>query len=213
VILILVGIFVLEQGAQVFAPVAEIAGLSTEYAKEVAVIPPTLYNVQAANYTFAAEDVEGGRQYEGSLTVAGGREVGFYVMDAGNFTLWRAGQPASLTVDNPNAISYNFTLSPPSSGSYYFIFENQESSPLVVVFSLSSLQYVTVLNPLVGYAGYELLLLGIVFSLLGISGGGRKRAEAKRAVRTVESGWKCKFCDARNPGNEQFCGKCGRAQS
>jgi len=212
VILILVGIFVLEQGPQVFAPVAEIADLSTQYTKEVAVIPPTLYNVPAANYTFTSESLEAGRQYEGSLNVGGGHEVGFYVMNAGNFTLWRASQPASLTVDNPNAISYNFTFSPTSSGSYYFIFENQENSPLVVVFSLSSLLDITVLNPFVEYAGYELLLLGIVFSLLGVSGGGGRRAEAKRVGR-AESGWKCKFCGARNAGNEQFCGKCGRAQN
>jgi hypothetical protein len=209
----LVAIFVLEQGAQIFAPLAEVAGLSTQYAKEDVILPPTLYSVRASNYSFATETLLGGSQYVGSLEVADGRQVGFYVMDEGNYSLWRVGRPASLVLANPNAISYNFTISPSLSATYYFVFDNQEDSPLAVVFSLSSIQTVTVLNPFVGYAGYELLFLGVVLSFFGLSGGGGK-PKTKRTVRKAEAGWKCKFCGASNPGDTPtFCGKCGRAQN
>lgn len=196
-----------------FAPMAEVAGLSTQYTKESVVLPPTLYGVPAANYSFAVETLRGDRQYIGSLQVADGRQVGFYIMDEGNFSLWRNGRPASLILANPNVISYNFTLSPSLSGTYYFVFDNQESSPLAVVFGLSSVQNVVVLSPFVTYAGYELLLLGVVLSFFGLRGGGRK-TEKKQAAKIAETGWKCKFCGARNPGEKPtFCAKCGRAQN
>jgi len=217
ILLILAAVFVLEQGVQIFAPVAKVAGLSTQYTQENVIVPPTLYSVHAANYSYAPETLLSGRQYAGSLQVADSRQLGFYVMDEGNFSIWRTGRPASLILANPNAISYNFTLSLPLSGTYYFVFDNQENSPLTVVFTLSSVQDVTVLNPFVAYAGYELLLLGIVFFIIGTRGGGKKK-EAKRVVQTAkverESGWNCKFCGASNPGDKPtFCIKCGRAQN
>jgi hypothetical protein len=207
----LVAVFVLEQGAQIFTPVAEIAGLSSQYAKEYPIVPATLYSVPAANYTFASESLPSG-QYVGSLVVADARQVGFYVMNEGNFSLWRVGRPASLILANPSAISYNFSLSPTSSGTYYFVFDNPDNSPVAVVFALNSVQNIMVLNPFVEYAGYELLLVGVVLSIFGLRGGG-SRAKTKRSVQAVESGWKCKFCGAKNPGEQPtFCYKCGRAQ-
>jgi len=181
--------------------------------------PQTLYSVPAGNYTFASEAISGGRQCVGSLDVADGRQVGFYVMDAANFSLWRVGRPASVILANPNALSYNFTFSTTASETYYFVFSNQENSPVTLVFTLSSVQDITTLNPFVEYAGYELLLLGIVLSFFGLRGG-RKRAEEKKAPQApqspqpVETGWKCKFCGTRNIGEEPtFCSKCGRAQN
>jgi len=213
VLLVLAALFVLQQGAQVFAPVAEVAGLTTQYTKEDVILPPTLYSIPAANYTFALETLSGGRQYVGSLEVGGGRSVGFYVMDEGNFSLWRIKRPASLVVANPNAISYNFTLSASLSGTYYFVFENQESSPLDVVFGLSSIQPITILNPFVGYAGYELLLLGAVLCFFGLRGGGNK-PETKPGLHNAGAVWKCKFCGAKNRADEStFCAKCGRARN
>lgn len=213
VLLVLAAFFVLEQGAQMLAPAAQIAGLSTEYTKENAILPPTLYSVSASNYSYASEPLTAGVRYVGSLEVADARQVAFYLMDEGNFSLWRAGRPPSLILDNPSAVSFNFTLAPANSGVYYFVFDNPENNPVAVVFVLSSVQDIMVLNPLVGYAGYELLLLGIVFSFFGLRGGGHK-AETKRAGRTSERGWKCKFCGARNPGDKPtFCSECGRSQN
>jgi hypothetical protein len=202
-----------------FAPIASVAGFATHYASESVIVPPTLYNVPAANYTFAPEDLAGGTRLVGAVQVAGGREVGLYVMNEDNFSLWRAGRPASLILAEPMAISYNFTFSPTASGTYYFVFGNQDSTPSVVIFSLSSVQEVTVLNPLVQYAGLELLLLGMVLFLLGLGGGrpknkGKPSTQRVDSARTRGSGWDCKFCGARNPAEVQvFCPKCGRAQN
>ena len=209
VLLILMAIFVLEEGPQVFAPVADIAGLSAHYTEESVILPPTLYSVPAANYSFASEDLRGGGQLVGSLEVGAGGQVAFYVMDEGNFSLWRAGRPASVVLAKPLVVSYNFTFSPTSSGAYYFVFANQGISSLQVIFSLSSVQDIVVLSPFVQYAGFELFLLGAVLTFFGLRGGGRK-VEAKRAS---DSGWKCKFCGAGNVKEDRtFCDKCGRAQ-
>jgi len=210
VLLLLAAFFVLQQGAQVLAPVADIAGLSTHYAQERVVVPPTLYSVPALNFTFASEYLTGGVQFVGSVNVAEGRQVGFYVMDEGNFSLWRADRPASLVLAEPLAISYNFTISPAVSGMYYFVFENEDTTPHVVIFSLSSIQNVVLLNPLVDYAGFELLLLGLLFCFFGLRGRkGKKDAKSKPG-----SAWKCRFCGARNTtGDRTFCAKCGRAQN
>jgi len=212
VLLILVSIFVFEQGAQVLAPVADLTGLSAGYTKENVILPPTLYSVPASNYTFVSEDIAGGSQLVGSLEVGDGGQVAFYVMDEGNFSLWRTGQPASLVLAKPLAVSYNFTLSPPSSGTYYFVFANHSDTPLDVIFSLSSAQEVVVLSPFVQYAWLELFLLGAVLTFLGLRGGKPKaQVEAKPVIRP---GWKCKFCGAENDVKERmFCGKCGRAQN
>jgi hypothetical protein len=216
ILLILVSIFVLEEGAQVLAPVADLAGLSSRLTAENVILPPTLYSVPASNYTFATEDIPGGSQLVGSLEVGDGGQVAFYVMDEGNFSLWRTGHPASLVLARPLAVSYNFTLSLPSSGTYYFVFANHGDSPLDVIFSLSSAQEVVVLSPFVQYAWLELFLLGALFTFVGLSGGKPKaQVEAKRVAEPVaEPGWKCKFCGAENDLKERmFCGKCGRAQN
>jgi len=195
-----------------FVPVAEVAGLTTQYTEAGVITPPTLYSVPAANYSFALETLPGGRQYVGSLEVADGRQVALYVMDEGNFSIWRNGRPASLLLANPNAVSYNFTLRLSRSGTYYFVFDNEENSPLTVVFALSSIQVIVILNPFVGYAGYELLLIGAVLSMFGLRGG--NKTETKHGAQAVQIGWKCKFCGATNLGDEStFCAKCGRAQS
>jgi hypothetical protein len=209
VFLILVAILLFEQGVQVLTPLADIAGLSSHYTKETVILSPTLYSVPASNYSFVSEDLPGGSQFVGSLQVADGREVAFYVMNEGNFSLWRTGRPPVLVLVEPIAVSYNFTLSPSVPGTYYFVFDNQDNSPRTVIFSLSSTQTVTALNPLLQYAGFELLLLGAVLSFLGLRGGKRKPEPSP----VVESGWKCKFCGALNEEERVFCVKCGRSQS
>jgi len=206
-LLILVAMFLLQQGPALLTSAADLAGLSTHYTRENSVLPPTLYSVPAENYTFISADLTGGSELSGSLQVADDRQVAFYVMNEGNFSLWRDGRPASLAAANLMATTYNFTFSPPSSGAYYFVFDNQDNSPVTVIFGVGTIQSVTVLSPFVEYAWLELLVIGLLLALLGARGGGRKK-EARRG-----SGWKCKFCGAKNLGETTFCAKCGRARS
>jgi len=211
VLLLLASIFMLQQGTQILAPLADVAGLSTHYVQENTIIPPTLYTVPASNFTFASEFLTSGGQFVGSVNVANGRQVGFYVMNEGNFSLWRAGRPAVLVLAEPLVISYNFTISPTYSGTYYFVFQNEDATPHAVIFTLSSVQNVVALNPLLQYAGFELLFLGIVLCYFGLRGGRKRKDEAKGRG---DSGWKCKYCGAKNATEDRtFCAKCGRAQN
>ena len=215
VLLILGAILLFQQGAQVLTPLADISGLSSHYAKETVILPPTLYSISASGNSSVSEDLPSGSQIVGSLQVAEGRDVAFYVMDAGNFSLWSTKHPSVTVLAEPIAISYNFSLSPNVAGTYYFVFDNQDNSPRTVIFSLSSVQTVTVLNPLVQYASFELLFVGLVLSYLGLKGGKRKPESSPvvEETRTWAPSWKCKFCGALNGEERAFCVKCGRSQS
>jgi len=210
VLLILVAMLILRQGTQVLTPLAGLAGLSSSYTKETVLLPPTLLSVPASNYSFVSEDLPLGSGLTGSLQVADGREVAFYVMNQGNFSLWRAGHPSSLVLAEPIVVSYNFTLSPSEAGTYFFVFDNQDTSPRTVIFNLSTTQSVTVLNPFIQYSGFELLIVGVGLSLLGLRGGGKK-AKPNPVLKSV---WKCKFCGALNETDGRaFCVECGRSQA
>ncbi len=206
--LIVIGVFMLDQGPNVLNPIAEGLGLVSQYSKQNAVLPPTLVSIPPSNYSSVSIDLRANVQLRGSMEVADGREIAFYVMNEGNFSHWRAGRPSAVILVKPTAITYNFTFSPSADGTYYFIFDNQDTSRRVVIFSLSAVNTVIVLNPLIQYAGFEALGIGIVLSLLALRGG-RKRPEA----RPVEAdGWVCKFCGAENRGVQSFCEKCARSQ-
>ncbi len=209
VLLIIAGVLLFQQGTQVLTPLADITGQASHYTQETVILSPTLYSIPASNYSFVSEDLSSGSQLVGSLQVAEGREVAFYVMNEGNFSLWRTGHPSALVLAEPIAVSYNFTLSPSVAGTYYFVFDNQDNSPRTVIFTLSSAQSVTALNPLLQYADFELLLIGVILSFLGLRGGKKK----SKPSPVVESGWKCKFCGAMNEEALAFCVKCGRSRS
>jgi hypothetical protein len=212
VVMILAGVFLFNQGTQLLVPIAETAGLTSHYVNETAILPPTLFSVPSSNYTFATANLNPGMQVTGSLQVSNARQVAFYVMDEGNFSLWRQGRPSTVLLAQPVAISYNFTFSPPSTGTYFFIFDNQNNGVQTVIFSLSAIENVTVLSPFVQYAGFELLLVGIVLSYLSLRGGKKGKQDRKEQSPEV-SGWKCKYCGTVNSDlNSQFCSNCGRSR-
>jgi len=208
VLLIIAGVLLFQQGTQVLTPLADITGQASHYTQETVILSPTLYSIPASNYSFVSEDLSSGSQLVGSLQVAEGREVAFYVMNEGNFSLWRTGHPSALVLAEPIAVSYNFTLSPSVAGTYYFVFDNPDNSPRTVIFTLSSTQSVTAVNPLLQYANFELLFIGVILTFLGLRGG--KKKSKPRPV--VESGWKCRFCGAMNEEERAFCVKCDRSR-
>lgn len=207
-LLIVVAIFVLEQGPQVLSPIAGGLGLETHYQAEVPILSPTLISIPPTNYTFLSAALGGNGHVDGSVEVADGREIAFYVMNEGNFSQWRAGRPSAVVFVRASGISYNFTFPVPASGTYYFVFDNQDTSRRVITFRLNAVEDVTVLSPIVQFAGYEILAIGIVFSLVGVKGGGRKPEPRTLKV----GGWECKFCRAENAGDQIFCESCGRSQ-
>ena len=197
----------IEQGPQFLSPIGQTLGLASHYQTEIPILPTTLVGVPPGNYSFLPADLGGGAQVEGALEVAGGHEVAFYVMDEGNFSLWRAGNPSATILARPTMISSNFTFTPATSGRYYFVFDNQDTARRVVIFSLDSVENVTLLNPIIEFAGYEVLLVGIILSFLGTKGERKQEAGSGRTDR-----WKCKFCGAKSTRDQTFCLKCGRSQ-
>lgn len=219
-VIMLVGVFVLNEGVQVVMPFAELAGLVSHVQTEKLLLSPTLLTVAPSTYSFIPVDLRGGVKVMGSLEVGAGQEVGFYVMDEGNFTLWRASQPSSVILAKPIAITYNFTITPKTTSSYYFVFDNPDTTRRVVIFSLSTLVNTTVANPMIDYSGYLIFALGIVLFAIGARTGKRKpkpevqikREAHARAEAKPETAVRCKFCGAEVPKGEKFCAKCGRAQ-
>ena len=208
-ILILAGVFTIQQGPQFLSPVAQLLGLTSHVQTVNPILPSTLLSVPPSNYTFLSSDLSADVQVQGTLEVTDGREIAFYVMDQGNFSLWRAGQPSTIILAKPTTISYNFTFTPTTSGTYFFIFDNQDTARRAVIFSLSSVENLTVLNPVVEFAGYETSLVGLILCLFGI-GTGKKRETI--SAEATEAGWKCRFCGAVNTGDQTFCEHCGRSQ-
>jgi hypothetical protein len=212
-LLMLVGGFVVYQGAAIITPIAEIFGLVSYVQTQRALIPSTLLNVAASNYSFVSADLQGGVQVVGSFQVVDGREIAMYVMDEGNFSLWRTGHPSAIILAKPIAMSYNFTLTPRTTGTYYFVFDNEDTSRRTVIFSLSLIEDTAVISPVIGYAGYEIFAVGIILSAIGVRTGKRKpEPEPEVISETVETGVRCKFCGAGLAEGETFCAKCGRAQ-
>jgi hypothetical protein len=207
-LLMVAGIFVLNQGIQILSPIAEILGQASRVQTERLLLPPTLLTVPASDYAFLPADLQGGVSVKGSLQVSGAQEVAMYVMTEGNFSLWRAGQPTAILLAKPVAITYNFTITPQASGTYYFVFDNQDTTKRVVIFSLSVLQDTIVLSPTIEYAGYEVFAVGVVLFAIGARTGKRK-PEPKEIE---ETGVRCKFCGARIVQDQTFCEKCGRSQ-
>lgn len=208
-LLVLVGIFIVNRGPQLLTPLAEAFGLVSYVQTVTAITEPTLLSVAPSNYTYLPVDLTARVQTRGMLMVGDGKEVGFYVMNEGNFSEWRNGHPSRVVLAKPFVVSYNFTFTPIAGGTYFFVFDNQDTSRRVVIFSLSIVQIRTVLQPVAEYAGYELLVIGILFAVLGLKTGRNKPVEPLEA-RTI--GWICKFCGAENNSDQLFCSKCGRSQ-
>lgn len=209
-LVVLAGFFVLYQGPQILLPIAEEFGFVFHLQNETPLYALTLLNVPASTFAFLAADLKGGVVAKGSLQVGDGREIAFYVMDEINFSQWKRGQPSVLLIAKPFTTTYNFSFAPNAGGTYYFIFDNEDTSRRAIVFSLSLIETTIILSPIMGFAGYELLSIGVTLSAHSVRGGKEK---TKLQPEIVEpAGWKCRFCGAQNTGAIAFCEKCGRSQ-
>ncbi len=207
ILLVVIGLFLINQGSDVLNPLATLLGLTSHSTIETAVIPPTLITVAPMNFTWLSVHLDANVPVSGSFDVGGGRQIDFYVMNQGNFSKWREGRPSAVVLAQFATSLHNFTFTPRSEGSYYFVFENQDNSRRRVLFSLNAARDVLVVHPVVQYLGYILLAVGVLLTILGV-GGGRKVPEVREAAT---AGWKCGFCGAENPPDQTFCESCGRS--
>lgn len=207
------GLYVADQGTQILAPVAEVTGQMTGGLSVTPVVSSTLLSVPASNYTYLTVNLKENVKVNGLVQVEGGSQVGFYIMTSENFTQWRHGNPSAIAFAKPDAISYNFTFVPNADGLYYFIFSNQDAGHKNVIFSLNAVTYTTTPSPLIQYAEFELIIVGILLIIIGIKTGKRSRRWKEHVPSLEETATKCKFCGTALGTGEMFCPKCGRSQS
>jgi hypothetical protein len=213
IILVLLSIFILEQGPQVLNPFAQAAGLSSPTEVETPILPQTLISVPPGNYSYLPVSLSANIPVKGTFEVTGNHELAFYVMNQGNFSQWRAGHPSAVLLVKSTAAFYNFTLTPVVSDTYDFIFENSDSSARDVVFSLSAVQNTVTISPIIQFAGIETLAIGIIFAYFGVRGGKKKikQPSEPQPIPAEVAGWSCKYCGTRNGEGEIFCESCGRS--
>lgn len=214
VLLALLGIFLMNQGSQIIVPLAESLGLTSHLRTENALIAPTLLTVPPMNSTYISTHLTSAGQVSGSFHVGTGREVDFYVMNEKSYHDWRAGRPATILVSVLSTSLYNFTVKLDSEQSYYFVFENQDSTRRTVVFTLYTVGDAIVIHPAVQNLPYGLTAIGVLLFIWGITTGKKKpqRVEATHAEEAAVAGWRCRFCRAENPLGETFCQNCRRSR-
>lgn len=196
------------------APVAEVTGQMTGIVSVTPLVSSTLLSVPASNYTYLTVNLRENVKTNGIVQVESGTPVGFYIMTSGNFTQWRHGNPSAVALAEPDAINYNFTFVPNVDGLYYFIFSNQDTGHKDVIFSLNAVTYTTTPSPIIQYAEFELMIVGILLIIIGIKTGKKKSRTWKEPVTAIDDkATKCKFCGKPLGTDEMFCSKCGRSQS
>jgi hypothetical protein len=210
ILLIMVGVFLISQGGEVLTPIAEVVGLSSHLRAETPLVAPTLLTVAPMNYTWISIHLDGNVQVTGAFQVGVGREIDFYVMDEGNFSNWQAGRPAAVLLATLSTSLHNFTLTPRFASSYYFVFENQDNTRHVVIFTLNLVNEMVVIHPAVEYLPYALVGLGILLSAWGLRSGRRTPERPEEAAAAPR--WRCRFCGTENPLEQAFCENCGRSQ-
>ena len=203
------GLYVGNQGTQILIPVAQVTGLVSQGVSVTPVISSTLLSVPASNYTYSTANLKENIRTTGLLQVEGGSEIGFYVMNEGNFSQWSHGYPSVTSVAKPDAINYNFTFAPDVSGAYYFVFSNQDPVHKNVLFTLKTVESTTIPSPFIQYADFEMLILGVLLTIVAVKTG--KKPPKYRSEEDVAL--KCKFCGKKLMTGEMFCSKCGRSQS
>ena len=200
-LILLGGVYVAMQGTQILIPIAQVTGFVSRGVSVTPIMSSTLLSVPGSNYTYLTADLKENVQVTGILQVEGGGEIGFYVMNEGNFSLWRHGYPSMTELARPIAINYNFTFVPSESGVYYFVFSNEEQTHKNIIFDLNVVEFTPIISPLVQYADFGMMLFGFLLVIVGAKTG-RKHPPVP----------KCKFCGKRLASGETFCSKCGRSQ-
>jgi hypothetical protein len=99
-------------------------------------------------------------------------DIQFMVFDAQNYQLWMAGQQSNNLFISDQQGHSNFAFNTPSSGVYYFVFDNRAS--LYKKFVTLSLGYneVSISNkpdPRIPYLGLGLLAAGLVVLIFGLA--------------------------------------------
>ncbi|MDG7007422.1 MAG: zinc ribbon domain-containing protein [Nitrososphaerota archaeon] len=185
----------------------------------------SLYLVKVApgNYSYLTYPLAPNDQL--AVTIAAGPQpVDFFLMNAGNFSIWSRAQTATSQVYPQyafNVKNYTFSFSGASRNqTYYLVFDSTSITSSTDVLVHSSLQGAP--DSTASTAPAVIVLVGVVLALIGAKTGGRKNEELQRRDGASEATGPrpgsaasppvCRYCGASLGENSKFCSSCGRSQ-
>lgn len=182
--------------------------LSTTSIGKEPIFEDVLMPIQEGNYSFIQLYLSSTDLLDGGFNVMGREYVGFYIMDQRNFDLWRRDQVARMSKWSPPTQNFTFSFKPNSTGNYYFVFDNTDSSRRTnLIFNLSREVKVYTPNENVRVMNYLLVIAGAALAYFGVSRTLKSRGEYKG-----KDAIKCKFCGAKMRPKDIFCPKCKKSQ-
>ena len=66
-----------------------------------------------------------------TIQVVSGNDISFYLFDANNYNLWKAGQGGSAYIIRYDIVSTELNFEVPRDDTYYFILDNMESTGIM----------------------------------------------------------------------------------
>jgi hypothetical protein len=98
--------------------------------------------------------------------------IQFMVLDAQNYGLWSAGQQSNNLFSSDQQGASNFTFNTANVGVYHFVFDNRASlykKYVTLSVSYNEVSVTTKPDPRVSYAGWALLVIGLVVLAYGLA--------------------------------------------
>lgn len=181
-----------------------------------------LVKVAPGNYSYLTYSLAPNDQL-GVTLAAGPQSVDFFLMNAGNFSIWSKSQTAPSQVYPQSVFNVkNYTFDFVGSGrnqTYFLVFDSTSTTSSTDVLVRSSLQGAPDSN--VATVPAALVGIGVVLALVGAKFGGRKGGEpprieenpkrAESALVSAANTPTCRFCGARLDEGSKFCDSCGRS--
>ena len=91
----------------------------------------TLYdetvNIGALSYRGVQAQLDEGTDLIITIQVVSGNDISFYLCDANNYNLWKAGQGGSSYIIRYDIVSTELNFEVPRDDTYYFILDNMDS--------------------------------------------------------------------------------------
>lgn len=135
----------------------------------------SVYSVNAEGFRYFSLNLSSGELVVGSVTVTRG-SINFYVMTRQQYEAWRNEERPSGLITQKMMRSYNFSLTPPNDGEYYFLLDNSDS-PIPKQVNISDInstlnQTITKYRAAYDYTlpiiGFGSLIAGAVSTIVGL---------------------------------------------
>ncbi|MFQ6077388.1 MAG: hypothetical protein ACE5Z5_14880 [Candidatus Bathyarchaeia archaeon] len=143
--------------------------------RETYTIDPSSY--KAWYYEVNLEGMGLGNKYiNGTVEVADGGEINFYVMDRSNYIRWEEGETTATYVNSTGRSSHTFNFYPDKSGDYIFVMDNRHpqtpkevTANIIEYWRATETRYRTIYDFRNLIAGLWLGVLGLILLVVGRS--------------------------------------------